>query len=238
MKHLKTITFPLLAFIMIYVLSSCNCIVGEGNIELEEREVSGFNKISLGIHAKVILKQDSAYSMRVNAQANILELLKTEVQGNTLKIDYGFNCVRDAREVTIYLSMPELQGVDVSGSGKVICMQGFRTKNLDLDVSGSGEIMMEAAAAFIQSRISGSGKIDIAGKAKKHELDISGSGGIYAFNLRTTDTKVHINGSGDAKVYAIGSLYARISGSGSVYYKGEPELSSDMNGSGQVIKKN
>jgi len=237
-KHLKNLTFPLLAIIMIYALSSCDCIVGDGNVEVEDREVTGFNKISLGIHAKVILKQDSAYSMRVDAQANILELLKTEVQGNTLQINYGFNCVRDVRQVTIYLSMPELQGVDLSGSGKVICMQGFKTTNLDFDVSGSGEIMMEADATLIQSRISGSGRIDIAGKAKKHELDISGSGGIYAFNLRTNDTKVKINGSGDAKVFAIGSLYARISGSGSVYYKGEPKLSSDINGSGRVIKKN
>ena len=236
--NFKKITYSFLIIILMSVLSSCNCIEGEGNIELENREVTGFDRISLGMDAKVILSQDSIYRLRVDAQQNILEILETKVSGDELKIGYGMNCVSNARDITIHLSMPELRGVEVSGSGRVICARRFKTTSLDLDVSGSGKIMMEVMATDIKSDVSGSGNIDVAGKAKTIDIDISGSGGVYAYNLRTTSVKVNINGSGNAKVYPLSSLFARVSGSGSIYYKGEPEIESKISGSGQVLPKN
>jgi hypothetical protein len=217
---------------------SCDCITGEGDTVSEQREVSGFDRISLSIDAKVILKQEEDFSMRVDAQVNILEILETRVQGDVLSIGYGFNCVMDASDITIYLSMPELKGVDLSGSGEVICMQGFDVSDLELSISGSGEILMELNADEIHSDVSGSGEIDIAGKAKKLDVSISGSGTVYAYNLKTPDVKVNIIGSGGARVFPTVSLYAGISGSGSVYYKGEPRVDSDITGSGRVKKRN
>jgi hypothetical protein len=228
----------ILFLILPILLSACNCIVGEGDTVSEQREVSGFERISLSIDAKVILKQEEDFSLRVDAQSNIIEILETRVQGDVLNIGYGFNCVMDASDITVYLSMPELKGVDLSGSGEVICMQGFDVSDLDLSISGSGEILMELNAGEIRSRVSGSGEIDIAGKAKKLDISISGSGSVYAYNLRTPDVNVNIIGSGDARVYPTESLYAGISGSGSVYYKGEPRVDSDVTGSGQVKKRN
>ena len=224
--------------LIIFSFTSCDCVEGEGPIELDQREVEGFNKISLGINAKLILTQEENFFVRVDAQSNILELLETDVQGKTLKIGYGFNCVSEAKDIKIHISMPEIEEIDVSGSGQVICPQRFKTRNIGLIVSGSGGIMIDLAASEIETEVSGSGKIDVSGKAKKLNCEISGSGSLYAFNLRATDTRVKISGSGDAKVYPLSTLDARINGSGSVYYKGEPEIRTDINGSGQVLKKN
>ena len=227
----------ILLLILPILLSACNCILGEGDTVAEQREVSRFDKISLSIDAKVILKQEDDYSLRLDAQPNILEILETKVQGDVLTIGYGFDCVMDASDITIYLSMPELKGVDLSGSGDVICMQGFDVSELDLGISGSGEILMELKADEIRSRISGSGEIDIGGKANKLNVSISGSGSVYAYNLKTPDVSVKIIGSGDARVFPTVSLYAGISGSGSVYYKGDPMVDSDITGSGRVKKR-
>ncbi len=88
MKYLTKFSFLALIVLIMFSITSCNCIEGEGYIELEQREVEGFNKISLGINAKVILTQDTNFFLRVDAQPNILEMLKTDVQGKTLKIGY------------------------------------------------------------------------------------------------------------------------------------------------------
>jgi len=42
----------------------------------------------------------------------------------------------------------------------------------------------------------------------------------------------------EARVFPTVSLYAGISGSGSVYYKGEPQVNSNITGSGRVKKRN
>jgi hypothetical protein len=227
-----------LLFLLALVMVSCDCITGEGDIVTEQRQVSGFDRIRLGINAKVILDQDSSFSLRVDAQPNILDIMETTVEGNVLNINYGVNCVLNSKDITLYLSMPELRGVDVSGSGDVICMKGFRVIDLELGISGSGEIMMELDAENIQSRISGSGEIDIGGKAKSHSIGISGSGTVYAYNLRTNATRARISGSGDARVFALDKLNASISGSGSVLYKGEPVVESHVSGSGSVKRVN
>lgn len=228
----------LLSILFLLALNACNCITGEGDVISEERQVSAFTKIKLSAATKVILRQDSVFHLKIDGQANILDLLKTEVRSKTLSIDFGFRCVRDAKDVTIYLSMPRLEGIDVSGSGKVICLRKFRTQDLELDISGSGEIIIDLSAREIESGVNGSGEIEITGTTKKHTIDINGSGQVYAYDLRSSDTRVKISGSGDAKVFAVGSLNASVLGSGSVYYKGNPDVRTKINGSGKVQKIN
>ncbi|MBE9492012.1 MAG: DUF2807 domain-containing protein, partial [Bacteroidetes bacterium] len=123
----KIVFFPAIVIVSMFLLmiTGCNYITCDGEVESEIRDIKGFDKIYLAISAKVILKQDSLFKVRIEAQPEILDILLTEVHGNTLKIRYDKCCISRCKEVIIYLSIPELEKINVSGSGEVICQQTF-----------------------------------------------------------------------------------------------------------------
>jgi hypothetical protein len=58
-----------------------------------------------------------------------------------------------------------------------------------------------------------------------------------ADNIESDDVTVEISGSGSTNVFAKKTLNARISGSGDVYYKGTPEITKSIRGSGSLVKR-
>ena len=90
----------------------------------------------------------------------------------------------------------------------------------------------------IEVDISGSGKVVLEGIADEIDLNITGSGDLRAFNITAREGNIKISGSGDAEVRIEDRLDVRITGSGDVYYKGQPLLDVSITGSGEVIDAN
>ena len=63
-----------------FLMYGCDCIEGEGELINEKRDVSGFDMIKLDMSARIILTQDSVFSMMIEAQQNILDILTTDVK--------------------------------------------------------------------------------------------------------------------------------------------------------------
>lgn len=235
---MKSITILLSTVVFLLTLGSCDCtsLKGEGDYVMESRKVSGFTGVSLGLHARIVLEQDSAFDLKIEAQENVLEVIKTEVRGKMLHISGDNICFWDTEPVTIFLSMPEIDDLEIGGSGVIITKREISGHDLDLDINGSGQMMLEVSMDEIDADISGSGEIDIAGTTDELDVDISGSGEFYAYNLMAGKADVDISGSGNCKVFVTDKLDAGISGSGEVYYKGTPRIKTNISGSGQVKK--
>jgi hypothetical protein len=57
---------------------------------------------------------------------------------------------------------------------------------------------------------------------------------VKAAELKAQDVEVSIGGSGEAMVWAIGSLTTAIAGSGDVRYYGDPKVQTSVAGAGSV----
>jgi hypothetical protein len=208
----------------------------------EVREVSPFSKISLKISANVYVLQDARQSIRINADSETLEQIITEVNDRTLTIRFPSNNVFkrwNPGKIDIYISVPEIDGLSISGSGDIIS-DNINTRILELVVSGSGNIKIEKLAAEkVTANVSGSGNIKIAEGGVANELSarISGSGNIDARGFEANNISVQTSGSGNCYVVSNGEIKARISGSGNVYYSGNPAIDSSVSGSGSVKKR-
>ncbi|MEQ9006965.1 MAG: head GIN domain-containing protein, partial [Ekhidna sp.] len=140
-------------------------------------------------------------------------------------------------EVTIYVTMKEIEGLSVSGSGNIESKGKLQTEDVRLSVSGSGDIDLEMESDELDIRISGSGSISLNGNAEEAEAKISGSGRVKAEDLKVQVFEASISGSGSCYITATEEVNARISGSGSVYYSGDPKrVISNSSGSGKVRK--
>lgn len=238
-------SFLALFLLVALSLSACRFISGEridgnGVISTEQRNVTNFNGVSVSGGMDVIVAPGS-YSVRIEADENLLQYIETEMDGSVLEIGprKGYN-LRPEQDIKIYVSAPYFNEIEVSGSGSVTSQSMIKAENtLVTDISGSGDMKLEVDAPEVDMEITGSGSVALKGATRKLRADINGSGTLKAFELLSEETEVEISGAGDAEVYASKVLGISVSGAGNVSYKGNPpSLNQNVSGAGNVRKVN
>lgn len=221
--------------LMVLLLSACQVVRGSGDVQTETRSVSGFDRVSLSGQGELILTQGEQESLEIEAEDNILAVIETTVRGDTLHIDIRDRTViRPTEPIRFYLTMPEIAGFELSGSG-ALTADVIDADRLDLQVSGSGEISIDSlSAASLTVDISGSGDAEIAGQVTNQTIGISGSGLYRAADLQSETVDVEVNGSGEATVWVDQALTIEVNGSGTANYYGTATVTQNINGSGTV----
>jgi hypothetical protein len=240
-KTFKNHSFIALLALLSLTTSSCVddiFVEGNGIVRTENRYASGFNEVSSSGDFKVTIMPGDEYSVEVTAESNLLSYIETDVVGSKLKIrTRGLYSLRDHHSIEIFITTPELNGLNLSGSGLIKTGQ-FYSDDFQITVSGSGDIDTDISANRINANVSGSGTIFLMGDAYETDFVISGSGKIRAYDLYQDHCQGTISGSGDMYVNASETLTATISGSGKVFYVNFPEIHASISGSGKVVDKN
>lgn len=213
------------------------CLIGSGPIVTEELDLPAFNGVELSISAQVFIRQGNEQSVTVEGKQNLIDELERDVRNGIWDIEFD-RCVTNMDEMKIFITVPDLTSLKISGSGDIVSENTFVIGDIDLNISGSGTIDLGLEADDINARISGSGKINMEGIGDQLDLDVSGSGDLTAFGLTLRTADITISGSGDAEVFVTDTLLVRISGSGDVFYKGNPSVDVSISGSGRVVDSN
>ena len=92
--------------------------------EDEDRDLPTFEKIALRLPCNVYITQGSKQSVVLKGDRDDLEKIITEVSGGKLVIktesSSWLSWMDDLDEVDIYITMKDVHGLSVSGSGKII----------------------------------------------------------------------------------------------------------------------
>jgi hypothetical protein len=229
-----------LVFIVMFTLTSCTSQNwwrterGEGPVTKRTIELDDFDGVSLAFSGDVYLQQGNTQKVEVEMQESLFEYLNTDIRSGVWRIKFDRN-VRTRQRMKVYITIPDLKEVSVSGSGSIVSENTFTNLgDLDIAVSGSGDIKMSMEGEDVKVGVSGSGDITLEGSADDVSIRISGSGDIRAHELAAKTGSVSISGSGDVTIWAADDLEVRTSGSGDVAYKGRPRLSAKTSGSGDV----
>jgi hypothetical protein len=211
-----------------------------GQTVKETRDVKGFTSVGFGIAGNLYIKIGPQFKVELEGEKGDLDEVITELSGERLQIKHE-NWKFDFREkVTVYVTMPEIDGLGVSGSGKAEILDPVKSEDLDLSVSGSGNLYTsDLSVENLECHISGSGNIKLGGgNAADTEVSISGSGNFNGEMAKCETMEVHVSGSGNCTCHVTGSLEASVSGSGNVTYTGNPRIDARVSGSGRVRSSN
>ena len=203
----------------------------------EVRKLDAFSGIGISISADVYYTPGSNHEIRIEGDADDVDDLITKVEDGFLQVKYPPKWKIRRSKLTIYISSRELEAVKISGSAKFRSGEPISADEMDLAVSGSGDIHFEKLSTDeVGVKISGSGDIILlSGNADELDARISGSGKLNAESFEVNEFSAGISGSGSIRITVKEELDSRISGSGKVYYHGTPRVNSSSSGSGKVV---
>lgn len=213
----------LLSLLLISVLfAGCHTwgIKGNGNVIVEERDISNVDKISVSgiFYVKLIAGED--YSLKVRAEENLINFIRTEEQQGTLVISSSKR-LSPKKKMQILVTLPEIKSIESSGVNKVYA-KNIQSERLTVDLSGAGYIRL-------------------SGEVGKFTADVSGASKLEAGDLICKSAAVDVSGASHAVVFADENLVVDASGASKVKYLGEPKnIVTDVSGVSSIkrIAKN
>lgn len=233
--------FSFLTFIVFIFISSCELtnkeIVGSGNISAETRDVKDFNRIIFNGSGNLFISLSDKNSVKLEGEDNILPFITTEVNENTLQINFKDTKknFKATKPINIFVTTKKIQEIHLSGSG-TISSQHLNFDDLKFSISGSGSVDASVSGKKLISVLSGTGNFDIKGSVDSQEVWINGSGIYNGLGLSSAVANIKVSGSGKVYVNAKDNLDVRISGAGTVYYLGDPTINQSISGSGKIEK--
>lgn len=209
----------------------------------EKREVSGFDRVHVRDIGELILTQGEKESLVVEADADLMSKVKTEVRSGVLNLEVGRGWLDklslglaelSGKRVKYYLTVREIRELKISGKGD-IAAEKIDSDRLKVSISGMGNVNIGSLnTGKLSVSISGRGEFGSAGAVVHQKVAISGSGEYKAIDLESQSAVVKISGQGNASVWANEELEATISGFGTVEYRGSPSVSHSISGLGSV----
>lgn len=192
-------------------------IKGSGIVKTEKRDLAPFKQIDVSGAIEVEITSQKEFNVDVQTDDNLLEYVRTEVSGDTLKI-YTKGFLKRQNPVKVFISLPELTGAEVSGASKITA-NNIKTETLTLDLSGASKILVNGEAANLNIDASGASKID-------------------AENLQVANADIDLSGATRVVVNATEELKADASGASKILYVGQPKnIFKDTSGAAKVSQK-
>ena len=214
-------------------------------MEKETRVIQSFDKIRFKDFGNLILTQGDHESLTIEADAELMAELISEVRDDTLVLgvdDDWFNRIgkvfssilsHKGHKVNYYLTFVNLHKINISGQCHLSC-PSLETDHFKLNISGMGNLDFDHLNCdALEVNISGRGEFNAAGRADNQHVRISGSSDYDAADLVSKSVRVAISGQGNAKVWAEDDLDITISGLGQVNYRGRPKLRQVISGMGK-----
>ncbi len=218
---------------MVLLFSACSFKRGSGNIVSETRNVSSFEsiKVSEGIEAFV---SNGPLSVRVEADDNLIEYLRTKVSNGVLKVDLDITSVDDAH-LKVNITAPNIRKIAASSGAEVEMLNVLKHKDrIELDASSAADIQGVVDAPEVALEASSGAELDIEGRTRMVKVRSSSGSNIDASGLLSETAEVRSSSGATAKVYASVQLKAQASSGSTINHRGGAQTEIKQSSGGVV----
>ncbi|HLO58283.1 MAG TPA: head GIN domain-containing protein [Bacteroidales bacterium] len=239
---MKKIVFLLFCIIAFSIIQSCvidfpDSISGNGNVVTQTRDLSEFSAIKVSSGIDVYLTQGEPQRVEVEADENLQQWIKTDVNGNELNI-YSDKSIRLARTKKVKIVCKTLEKIEISSAGDITGLSRFKTDKLDIDMTSAGDLKFEVEADEVRISISSAGNADLKGNTRVFNAELSSAGDLNAYELEAKIADVSVSSAGSARVFVTDEARFRSSSAGNISYKGNPSIKEiNTSSAGSVNKK-
>lgn len=178
-----------------------NSVRGSGQSSSEIRDVRDFDEVEVGGAFLVEIVAGKDFGVEVEADDNLVPLIRTEVRGGVLRISTSKR-LKTENPMRIRVSAPSVESVDASGASSV-----------SLSTARNRELRIES---------SGASKVQLNGETELLSVIATGASNVDAASLRVFDAKVSASGASHVDVFASRKLVSDATGASEIKYAGNP----------------
>ena len=227
---MNTLVRLITATVVAILMTSCNFDVnfgpgvsGDGNVVTKQRKISGdFDAIKVSRGIEVELSQDNNFSLEVEADENLHDIITTEVEGNVLRISSDEN-IKTASAKKVIISIGDISRISTTSGANVYSDTSFELSDLRIESTSGSHVNMDVYTDVLKvSSTSGAG-IKLKGTAT--ELTVSSTSGSYvrANELKAENTEVSATSGASISVNTTKALTASATSGANIKYSGNPE---------------
>ncbi len=192
-------------------------VKGSGNIRPEKRQLVDFRGVDVGGAFIVEITAQKDFAVEVDADDNLLSLIRTEVDDGVLKIQTSGR-LSPSTPILVRISAPDVSNLEVAGAAHVT-LDDLNNPALTVDSSGAAKVKLKGKTAQLNVEASGAAKIDADG-------------------LMTDNATIDASGASRVDVNVIGVLRTDASGASKIVYSGDPAgVEKQTSGASSVIRK-
>jgi hypothetical protein len=191
------------AFLALTPALAANETPADAKMETKAYALNDFDGLVVSWIYHVELTKASGYKVEVEAPDFVIPYLQVRVRGGNLVLgvsnmpgDVRRKMERGSYRVNAFVTMPELNNVEMSGATHLLSAGDFETSHLIIELSGASSLkglQMKANTADI--RCSGASKYQMTGSVKTARIGLSGAAkGTMESDGR--DLTVELSGSG------------------------------------------
>jgi len=234
-----------IALLMSLFLSSCGFDIqigdfgtgkkGNGNVVSDTRTVSeDFTKVSASEGLMVYVTQADEFSIKVEADENVIDLIETDINNGKLRIHAEQNIGKATKN--IYVSLPKVSALRSSSGAHLTTKNTITASELEVDGSSGAQLDLEVVTNEIDIDASSGANLNISGTSDGAMVDVSSGGNINAKNLETRTCNADASSGGNVKIQVSKSLIADASSGGNISYSGDANVEKKKSVSGSVHK--
>ncbi|MBC7994194.1 MAG: DUF2807 domain-containing protein [Rhizobacter sp.] len=197
----------------------------------QTREVAAFQDLTLSTRAMVVVRQGAQNAVRVEAGEQVLPLISTRVEKDSLVVE-DLRAYKSPARVTITVRNLRSLGM---GESVAVVAEGLNLPALALTMGGSSQLILKAVSVRkLDVALGGSSAVKADGQVDELSVALGGSSALHASALEAGAVSLTAGGSAQAVVWALKSMSAAVGGSASVGYYSDTMGSVKSGGSATV----
>lgn len=216
-RTMTPVPVVIVATMMLAGLVGCGSsrVTGEGPVQSETRKADAFTRIEVSGGIGVRVRMGPTHAIEVSAQENILPVIATDVEGDTLRIR-STESYNTSEGVEVAVATPALVGISMSG-GSHGRIEGLDAERLDIELSGGAGVTATGTATSVALNMTGGSRASLE-------------------NLTATTITLDLSGGATATVHASNRVSGSASGGSRASVLGDAQLNVEVSGGGEVTR--
>lgn len=220
MKRGKIIRSVLIT-LCIYCFANLNYAQSTNSaIAKEERTIEAFNALNIGETFIVTYTPSDTYSLIVESYENKLSQISNEINNGVLYIRN--NNLRSPGVLNVYITAPLLSEIYLSGASEFYAKDIMATETLKIEISGAASAEMNVNTKQLQIELHGAAELLLQGDAEIMNANINGSSIFTATDLNALNATIISRNKSISNINVSDTLDITTYSASKVMYSGTP----------------
>ncbi|MCK0130808.1 DUF2807 domain-containing protein [Flavobacteriaceae bacterium F08102] len=223
---------------LLFISSSCmfTGVKGNGNVRIENRSISdNFETIEISRGLVLDLTSSPNTALTVEADENLQELIKTEVEDGVLKI-YSVENIWKSTAKTIHLATNHVVGIKASSGSKVKARDVIKTDVFSLSASSGANVDLSLEVKRLDCSATSGTDLMLKGSVQHAVIKASSGSAIRAKDLRIATAEARATSGANISFLVTDDLDANATSGGDIRYAGNPKSIKKNSSSGGNVR--